>query len=201
MLPGLIGSVGLVGVLGLLYAGLGWVSSMRFALSVMFGLPRAERPSYLRGKGRDLGALCVLGLVLLLSVAVSGVVTRLSGEVLELVGLASSLGWLLSVAALALGVAIGTLLFFLMFRLLAEPPAPSHALWSGALLGAVGFELLKQASGLLLTLTQGRPAFQAFGIALILLVWINYFSRVVLLAAAWAHTDASHNHPVEGDTP
>ena len=30
--------------------------------------------------------------------------------------------------------------------------------------------------------------FQAFGIALILLVWINYFSRVVVLAAAWAHT-------------
>ena len=29
---------------------------------------------------------------------------------------------------------------------------------------------------------------QAFGIALILLVWINYFSRVVVLAAAWAHT-------------
>ena len=30
----------------------------------------------------------------------------------------------------------------------------------------------------------------AFGTALILLVWINYFSRVVLYAAAWAHTDA-----------
>ena len=27
-----------------------------------------------------------------------------------------------------------------------------------------------------------------FGIALILLVWINYFSRVVLYAAAWAWT-------------
>ena len=36
--------------------------------------------------------------------------------------------------------------------------------------------------------TKGQPAFQAFGIALILVVWINYFSRVVLYAAAWAHT-------------
>jgi membrane protein len=35
---------------------------------------------------------------------------------------------------------------------------------------------------------RGQPAFQAFGIALILVVWINYFSRVVLYAAAWAHT-------------
>jgi membrane protein len=35
---------------------------------------------------------------------------------------------------------------------------------------------------------KGQPAFQAFGIALILLVWINYFSQVVMYAASWAHT-------------
>ena len=54
--------------------------------------------------------------------------------------------------------------------------------------------------------TQGSPAFQAFGIALILLVWINYFSRVVLYAAAWAHTSpaareqrlAESSAPVQG---
>ena len=34
---------------------------------------------------------------------------------------------------------------------------------------------------------KGQPAFQVFGISLILLVWINYFSRVTLYAAAWAH--------------
>ena len=61
-------------------------------------------------------------------------------------------------------------------------------MWSGALLGAVGFEILKQVSGLLIRATQNQPAFQVFGLALILLVWINYFSRVVLYAAAWAWT-------------
>jgi membrane protein len=50
------------------------------------------------------------------------------------------------------------------------------------------FELLKQLSTVLLQGTREQPAVQAFGIALILLVWINYFSRVVVLAAAWAHT-------------
>ena len=43
------------------------------------------------------------------------------------------------------------------------------------------------ASSFLLAATQRSPAFQAFGIALILLVWINYFSRIVMYAAAWAH--------------
>ena len=82
-------------------------------------------------------------------------------------------------------------LFFAFFRLLARPGRRrTRSLWSGALLGAVGFEVLKQLSCLLLASTEGSPAFQAFGIALILLVWINYTSRVVLYAAAWAHTTA-----------
>jgi membrane protein len=59
------------------------------------------------------------------------------------------------------------------------------------LLGAIAFEVLKQVSGLLISLTQGNPAFQAFGIALVVLVWINYFSKVVLYAASWAHTSAA----------
>jgi len=79
-------------------------------------------------------------------------------------------------------------LFFAFFRLLASPNVPSRSLWSGALLGAIAFELLKQLSTVLLQATREQPAVQAFGIALILLVWINYFSRVVVLAAAWAHT-------------
>jgi membrane protein len=79
-------------------------------------------------------------------------------------------------------------LFFAMFRLLAAPDVPKRAMWSGALLGAVGFEILKQVSGLLIRSTQGQPAFQVFGLALILVVWINYFSRVVLYAASWAWT-------------
>ena len=57
-----------------------------------------------------------------------------------------------------------------------------------SLLGAVLFELLKQLSTFLLKATANSEAFQAFGIALILMVWINYFSRVVVLSAAWAHT-------------
>ncbi len=196
------GRVGLIGLVGVLYAGLGWVSALRLALGAMFGLPRDEQPDFVRGKLRDLATLAVLGTVLLASVALSGVVTRTSGDLLDAIGLGRALGWVLTLLAFALGIAIGTLLFFLMFRLLAKPEARDRALWAGALVGALGFEVLKQASGILLAATRGQPAFQAFGIALILLVWINYFSRVVLVAAAWAHTDETSQTPERpDDTP
>ncbi|MFC4784260.1 YihY/virulence factor BrkB family protein [Nocardioides sp. MAHUQ-72] len=184
-------TLGAVGAVILLYSGLGWLAAMRDALVVVFEVPAREQPSFLLGKLRDLATLALIGLILLLSVAVAGLVGGFSQDLLEWVGLGSELDWLVKLLTVVLGFAANMLLFFTMFVLLAEPRTPRRSLWSGALLGAVAFEALKQVSGLLIRSAQGNPAFQAFGIALIVLVWINYFSRVVLYAAAWAHTSAA----------
>ncbi|WP_107772073.1 YihY/virulence factor BrkB family protein [Nocardioides sediminis] len=177
-----------VGLLVALYSGLGWLSGMRTALIAIFEEPEKEQPSFLLGKARDILALLTLGTVLLLSVAVSGVATKLAVPILELLGLGEGVEPVVWVLGLALGLAASTVLFFAFFRVLAAPNVPTRALWSGALLGALAFEALKQLSTFLLAGTKEQPAAQAFGIALILVVWMNYFSRVVVLAAAWAHT-------------
>jgi membrane protein len=176
-----------------LYSGLGWLSGMRLALEVMFVVPRQEQPNFVVGKLRDLRALAVIGATLLVSVALSGAVTGFSGVILSLVGIDSSAlpaTVLLNVAGRALAIAASTALLMTMFRLLvAESHLPRSALLRGAVLGAVGFEVLKLVANLLLAQTKDTAAFQAFGVALILLVWINYFSRLVMYAAAWAYTD------------
>ena len=182
------GTVGLLGLAGVIYSGLGWLSAMRDALTVVFELPSKEQPNFVFGKLRDLLTLTLVGVVLIVSVALTGLVSGFSTDVLDWLGLGTQLAWLVRLVTVVFGLGANMLLFFAMFRLLAEPHAPNRSLWAGALLGAVGFEALKQASQYLLATTKDQPAFQAFGIALILLVWINYFSRVVLYAAAWAHT-------------
>lgn len=203
ILPGLVGSgegqvqirdiehaasaVGFFGFLALLYSGLGWLSATRDALVVVFELPAKEQPNYVVGKLRDLAALVLIGLILFVSVAVAGLIGGFSSSLLDWAGLGSELGWVVKVLTVLLGLGANVVLFFTIF-VLAEPHTPRRSLWSGAVLGAVAFEVLKQLAGQLLSATQGSPAFQAFGIAVILVVWINYFSRVVLYAAAWAHT-------------
>jgi membrane protein len=182
------GTVGLIGLVGVLYSGLGWLSALRDALIIVFELPDYEQPSFVKGKLRDLITLAIIGFVLLVAVAVTGVISGFSHDLLGWVGLSTQLGWLVQVVSVVLGLLANALLFFAMFRLLAAPDLPKRSMWSGALLGAVGFEILKQVSGLLIKSTQGQPAFQVFGLALILVVWINYFSRVILYAAAWAWT-------------
>ena len=99
LLPGVVGSdegeiplkafedyaatVGLLGLVGLLYAGLGWLSGMRAALEVMFVLPNKEHPNVIVGKARDLGTLVLIGLVLLVSVVLSGLVSGFSERILD----------------------------------------------------------------------------------------------------------------------
>ena len=192
------GTAGLVGLAGVLYAGLGWLSALRTALIAVFQEPKAEQPNFIMGKLRDLSGLVVLGGVLLVGVALSGLITHFSGQLLDWIGLGRGLDWLLAVIAVVAGLAAGTLMFFLMFVLLARPQLPRKVLWQGALLAAVGFEALKQLSTALLGATAGQPAFQAFGIALILLVWINYFSQVTLYAAAWSYTSPAGTEAREG---
>ena len=182
------GLAGLLGVLGVLYSGLAWVSALRDALLIVFETPARERPSFIIGKLRDLTTLGVIGLVLIVSVAVAGFVAGFSTDILGFLGFDQDFEWLVRLIALGLGLVANTVLFFSIFKLLAEPEPPRRSLWQGALLGAVGFEVLKQISTQLLGSTKDQPAFQAFGIALILVIWINYFSRLLLYAATWAYT-------------
>ncbi len=204
------GLAGVIGVLGVLYSGLAWISALRQALFVIFETPDREEPNFIKGKLRDLLTLGVIGVILVLSVAVAGFVSGFSTDILDYLGLDEGFSWLVRLIALVLGLAANSVLFFSIFKLLAEPEAPRRSLWQGALLGAVGFEVLKQISTLLLASTKDQPAFQAFGIALILVVWINYFSRLLLYSATWAYTtqeardlreaaaDAEESAPVHG---
>jgi membrane protein len=107
---------------------------------------------------------------------------------LDWLNLSRDLSPLLAATAIVVGVVWESAVFYLLFTLLARPRLTRRALWSGALLGALGFELLKWLSTYLLRLTSHQPAVMAFGVTLILLVWINYFSRIALFAASWAHT-------------
>lgn len=188
----LSGTLGLVGLVGVLYSGLGWLSGMRAALEVMFVVPRREQPNLIFGKLRDLATLALIGVTLLVSVAVTGAVTGFTGKILDLVGInpdATVPSLVLVVIGHLLGIAASTALLLLMFKtLLADSHVPRRAMLSGAVLGAVGFEVLKFFASLLLAQTKGQPAFQAFGISLVLVVWINYFSRLVMYAAAWSYT-------------
>jgi len=180
---------GITGFVGVLYSGLGWVSGLRQALQGAFQIPPSKKYGFLVGKGVDLLALAVLGIVLIMSVGISGLVTGLAGRVLSWIGLSgSAIGTpLVWTVGILLGLAASTLLFLVMYRLLGDPDLDALPLWQGALLGAIGFELLKLLVVNVLGAV-GGSSFAPLAIAITLVVWINYFSRLVIYGAAWAMT-------------
>jgi membrane protein len=185
-------AVGVIALLGLFYSGLGWISAARAGLQGVFMVPPKQRRNFFVGKGIDLVVLAVIGLVLILSVGLSSAVTNVTEDVLVLLRVDEIPGpgflWLLRVLGVALGVAASTVLFFAMFRLLPTTDLPRRALAKGALVAALGFEVLKLLAGLLIGLAADNPATAVLGISLVLLVWINYFSQVIMVGAAWAYT-------------
>jgi membrane protein len=190
-------TVGTIGLVTLLYTGLGWLSAMRQSLQNVFELPASKAHNFVVGKVVDLVMLAVIGLVLVVSVAASSTTAALIDDILQGLGIddVTAMSHLLRSVSIVLGLAASTLLFYVSFRLLAKPAVSSAALWKGALLAAVGFEVLKQAATYLIAATKDNPAFAVFGTALILLVWINYFSRLVLVGASWAATSDQIRRP------
>jgi membrane protein len=193
-------SAGIIGLLGLLWAGTGWVDALREALRSMWLQKPHGGANIVIKKAFDVVVLVTLGLALVASVAISGVASAATQLVLGWVDLADSIlaTWLLRLLAVLVAVASNAVIFAVMFWRLSGVHIPRGRLLRGALLAGVGFEILKQLGTFLIGNTTDNPIYATFAVAVGLLIWINFVSRVTLLAAAWTATDA-YSEGVHGE--
>lgn len=195
--------VGLIGLAGLYWAGTAWVGALREALRSMW-LLRPDRPgNLLLNKGKDALVLVALGVSLAGSVALSGVATSATGFLTDLLNLSDGAGvrWLFKIVAAAAAVASSAVLVAVMFWRLSGMRIPRRALLRGALLGGIGFEILKLSATYLVGHTMRNPVYATFAVAVGLLVWINFVTRVTLYAAAWTATEANSDEVVGESQP
>ena len=180
---------GLLGLLGLLYAGLGWVDALRDGLRRVFGTLDESLP-FLKKKLVDILVLLMLGAAALASIVVSSLATAATEYALGLVGLEEHLVAVvvLKVLAVALALLVDTVMFAILFSRLPGANLTWRQVRSGALLAAVGFEILKLLGTFLISKTTENPLYATFGVIVGLLVWINFLSRVLIYAAAWTAT-------------
>ncbi|MER7766333.1 YhjD/YihY/BrkB family envelope integrity protein [Kitasatospora sp. NPDC096140] len=188
-LPSLVASAGTVGLVSgalLLISGLGWVDTMRTSIRDLWQLPDDEGNAVLR-KAWDVVVLGGLGLVSLFSLAASAAGTTLAGRIAEAIGLGS--GYLLTGVGVLIAIGCDTLLFA---YLLAPFPGITgqrrRDVLRGALIGAVGFELLKILLASYLGSVAGRSLYGAFATPVALLLWINFVCRLLMYCVAWTAT-------------
>jgi membrane protein len=180
---------GLLGLLGLAYAGLGWVDSLREGLRRVFGTLDESLP-FLKKKLVDILVLLMLGGAVLASVVVSSAATSATEYVLGLVGLETHTlaVVVLKMLAVVLALLVDTVIFAILFSRLPGAHLPWRQVRSGAFVAAVGFEVLKLLGTFLISKTTQNPLYATFGVMVGLLVWINFVSRLLIYAAAWTAT-------------
>ncbi|MFC4586637.1 YihY/virulence factor BrkB family protein [Sphaerisporangium corydalis] len=182
-------SAGVIGLLGLLYAGVGAVDALRDALHDI--CVSCEPPmNWFVGRLRDLVALLLIGLTIVISAVVGGFAVQATGTILTWLGLADSVvaAALVRTAGVLIGIGADMLVFLVVLAWLAKVGKPLKTVLRGALLGAIGLGLLKQLATLLLSHTLTNPIYGAFAVVVGLLVWINLAMRWVLYVASWTAT-------------
>jgi membrane protein len=184
------------GLLGALYSGVGWMSNLREALSEQWAqVP--QTPALPKRLLFDLLTLMGLGAALVGSFAITGIASGFAATVLDFIGLGDE-GWalfLLGVLGFVLGLVANWLIFLWVIAMLPREHATFRSAAKAALLGAVGFEVLKQVMQVYLRTVLESPSGTVFGSLLGLMVFAFFASRFVLFVTAWAATAQENEQP------
>lgn len=180
------GVVGIIGLVGFLYAGLRLMDQLRIGMERIWK-GRVDDPEFLRDNLQDVVALVALFAAGLLSLGLTVVVTQATTRVLGFLGLDDDPGFgvLTWCVGIALALAGDTVVFLWLLRFVPSVNHPFRLLLPGALFGAVGIEVLKMVGGIYLSLISGSVTASAFGGAVGILVWINLVARFSFYTAAW----------------
>lgn len=182
----------IIGIVVLVVGASGAFSQLKEALNRTWEV--RELPSrgvwrFLRTRVFSFAMVMVIAFLLLVSLAVSAVLTGLSGWASGALP-----GWaaLLQVADVAVSFAFITVLVAVIYRFLPDARIGWRELWIGAPLTALLFTIGKYLIGLYLG--QGSPAsiYGAAGSLAIILLWVYYSSLIFLFGAEVTRAHAQH---------
>ncbi|UUU40398.1 YihY/virulence factor BrkB family protein [Streptomyces sp. NBC_00162] len=184
------GTVGLIAGVILLFAGIGWIGSMRDCLRAVWEKDDEDEGNPFARKGKDTLVLLGLGAVGLASAAASVFGASAVGKSAEWLGIPreGAGGALLRSGAFAVGVVAAFLLLLYVLTLLPGVEPPRGRLIQAALIGAAGFELLKLLLSGYMREVAAKSMYGAFGVPIALLLWINFTAKLLLFVASWTAT-------------
>jgi membrane protein len=178
---------GVIALVGVLVTALGWLSSARTALRIIFGVPQSKT-NFALLKLRDLAVAVGFGLALVVSAALSVAGSTATGLGLDLLGISphSLLGNLVGKSVtIALSFLLDAVILGALFRVLSGVQIPWRRLVGGVVVGAVSLGVLKTLGGTLLGVSKNNPLLASFAVILGLLIFFNFVCQVILLSGSW----------------
>ena len=184
-------SVGVIGLATAAWAGLGWMSHLRAAVTEMWLEHRLDSPGFVRNKLSDLIAMFLTFLVIVATIALTALCheapMRAILRWLEIPEF-SEFDWLFRIFSVVISLLVQWMLFTWMIARLPRQKVSLVNSMRAGLLAAIGFELFKQVASIYLRAVLRSPAGAAFGPVLGLMVFSYITAYLVLFATAWAAT-------------
>jgi len=200
---GIIATV--VGAATLLLGAAGVLSQLKDALNTIWRVrlkPGGGIGFFIKTKFLNFGMVLVIGLLLLVSLVLSTLLTSLNqsfSQVLELPA------WFWTSLGLLMSLAMETVLFALLFKMLPDVEVRWKDVWVGAGITAVLFEIGKMGLSWYLGRQSTADAYGPAASIVLLILWVYYASCIMLFGAeftqAWAAATGHVIKPSEHAEP
>ena len=175
-------TVGIVGIVGLTFTGIGWVEAIRSSQRLIWRLN--EQPGYF-GVRQAVDLMVLIGILLLL--AASQLAVYGLEKLLDYLA-NGQMGFLLSAASVILTIAINMVLAAALLAAVPRLRMTVRRLLPPVLQVGIGITLLNTVGKSFVGLIQRNPAYGLVASAVGVLVYLYVFNQLLLLGAAWAAT-------------
>jgi membrane protein len=180
-------TIAIVGLIGLVFTGVGWVDGMRSSQRAMWDLDQQPGNVFIR-RLVDLAMLVGLGLLLALSLWATSGVNDLAGYFLHMaIGKSTSATILRGMGEVSSGL-INLLMSAGLMIAVPRLRVTVRRMIGPILLVGLGLTLLNTLGRLYVSHTENNPAYRLAGAAVGLLLFLNLFSQLLLFGAALAAT-------------
>ena len=162
-----------VGILFVLWGSQGALQTAQYAQAEIWNIPAVDRPNFWARLGRTGLMMLVLGLFLLVSTVLAGLVTIGHHGAWAVVG------------AVVVSLVVNIGLFLVAFRLLTPKQIPWRDMLPGAFVGAVGWTVLQYVGGLLVehSLRHTSKEYGTFALVLGLISFLFLAAQVTVYAS------------------
>jgi YihY family inner membrane protein len=167
---------GIIGVVGLLWSGMGLTNAAGYSLSRVFRRPEVQ--GFVQKKVWSIAATVGLGVLALAGVAISGTAAGLQAK--------GAVGLGLGAVALLVSLGLDVILFGVSYRVLtAGWGPPFRRLWPGAIVAGAGWTLLKTAGAWYAarTVANASEVYGTFGSVVGILAMLYLAARLFLYGA------------------
>jgi membrane protein len=153
-----------------------------------------------RDRVASMGMIAAIGFLLLVTTALNAAIAYVSAYVTRALPFPGA-GFVFGLVNLVVSIALITLLFAVMFKYLPDAKIEWRDVWTGALFTSVLFVIGQALIAFYLGRAGVSSAYGAAGSLVILLLWVNYSSMILLLGAEFTRVYAETHGSRIGAAP